>query len=162
MLQTYSRPALRHFRGSHASFRTWAPHRDLEKADFLFRHTVRSPSHHRLPHRRHSAADLSRPKGEILVESPEIPTDLVEPTVTAAATERIQVIQQRLMARDSLLPIVEKFNLFPFRTAMDVRNPAARPDAAASQIALVDIERRWRAASRCRTKMPRTPPSPSR
>jgi uncharacterized protein involved in exopolysaccharide biosynthesis len=52
-------------------------------------------------------------QGEILVESPEIPTDLVQPTVTSAATERIQVIQQRLMARDNLLPIVDKFNLFP-------------------------------------------------
>jgi uncharacterized protein involved in exopolysaccharide biosynthesis len=52
-------------------------------------------------------------EGKILVESPEIPTDLVEPTVTSAATERIQVIQQRLMARDSLLPIVNKYNLFP-------------------------------------------------
>jgi uncharacterized protein involved in exopolysaccharide biosynthesis len=56
---------------------------------------------------------IFRSEGKILVESPEIPTDLVEPTVTAAATERIQVIQQRLMARDSLLPIVNKFNLFP-------------------------------------------------
>ena len=52
-------------------------------------------------------------EAKILVESPQIPTDLVEPTVTAAATERIQVIQQRLMSRDSLLPIVQKFNLFP-------------------------------------------------
>jgi uncharacterized protein involved in exopolysaccharide biosynthesis len=55
---------------------------------------------------------IYRAEGKILVESPEIPTDLVEPTVTAAATERIQVIEQRLMARDSLLPIVNKFNLF--------------------------------------------------
>lgn len=52
-------------------------------------------------------------EGRVLVESPEIPTNLVEPTVTAGATERIQVIQQRLMSRDSLLPIVTKFNLFP-------------------------------------------------
>ena len=56
---------------------------------------------------------IYRSEGKILVESPEIPTDLVAPTVTAAATERIQVIEQRLMARDSLLPIINKFNLFP-------------------------------------------------
>jgi uncharacterized protein involved in exopolysaccharide biosynthesis len=56
---------------------------------------------------------IYRAEGKILVQSPEIPTSLVAPTVTAAATERIQVIQQRLMARDSLLPIVDKFNLFP-------------------------------------------------
>jgi uncharacterized protein involved in exopolysaccharide biosynthesis len=51
-------------------------------------------------------------EGKILVESPEIPTDLVRPTVTAVATERIQVIQQRIMNRDNLLAIVKKFNLF--------------------------------------------------
>jgi uncharacterized protein involved in exopolysaccharide biosynthesis len=54
-----------------------------------------------------------RAEGKILVESPQIPTDLVEPTVTAAATERIQVIQQRLMSRDNLAPIIDKFGLFP-------------------------------------------------
>ena len=52
-------------------------------------------------------------EGKILVESPEIPTTLVQPTVTAAATERIQVIQQRIMTRDNLLSIIKKFGLFP-------------------------------------------------
>jgi uncharacterized protein involved in exopolysaccharide biosynthesis len=56
---------------------------------------------------------IYRSEGRILVESPQIPTDLVEPTVQAAATERIQVIQQRLMSRDSLVPIMNKFGLFP-------------------------------------------------
>jgi len=52
-------------------------------------------------------------EGKILVESSQIPSGLVEPTVTAAATERIQVIQQRLMSRDNLVPIMNKFGLFP-------------------------------------------------
>ena len=52
-------------------------------------------------------------EGKILVEAPQIPSDLVEPTVTAAATERIQVIEQRLMSRDNLAPIMDKFGLFP-------------------------------------------------
>ncbi len=56
---------------------------------------------------------IYRAEGKILVESPEIPTTLVEPTVTAAATERLQVIQQRIMTRDNLLSIVKKFGLFP-------------------------------------------------
>lgn len=55
---------------------------------------------------------IYRAEGKILVESPEIPTNLVQPTVTAAATERIQVIQQRIMSRDNLLAIVKKFGLF--------------------------------------------------
>ena len=52
-------------------------------------------------------------EGKILVESPEIPIDLVRPTVTAAATERMQVIQQRIMTRENLLSIIKKFGLFP-------------------------------------------------
>ena len=48
----------------------------------------------------------------ILVESQQIPTDLARPTVTAAAVERIQVIQQRLMTRDNLLQIARKFGLY--------------------------------------------------
>jgi uncharacterized protein involved in exopolysaccharide biosynthesis len=56
---------------------------------------------------------IFRAEGKILVESPEIPADLVRPTITELADERIQVIEQRLMARDNLLAIVSKYNLFP-------------------------------------------------
>jgi len=52
-------------------------------------------------------------EGKILVESQQIPTDLVRPTVTSSASERIQTIEQRIMARDNLLGIVEKFHMFP-------------------------------------------------
>ena len=55
---------------------------------------------------------IYRAEGKILVEPPAIPIDLVEPTVTAPAAERIQVIQQRTMNRDNLLSIVKKFGLF--------------------------------------------------
>jgi uncharacterized protein involved in exopolysaccharide biosynthesis len=51
--------------------------------------------------------------GKILVESQEIPVDLVRPTVTTAASERVQVIQQRMATRDNLLAIIGKYNLFP-------------------------------------------------
>jgi uncharacterized protein involved in exopolysaccharide biosynthesis len=52
-------------------------------------------------------------EGKILVESQDIPTELVRPTVTTAATERVQVIQQRIMTRDNLLAIMNKYALFP-------------------------------------------------
>ena len=52
-------------------------------------------------------------EGKILVESQQIPTDLVRPTVTATAKERIQVIEQRVLTRDNLIAIVNKFQLFP-------------------------------------------------
>src|SRR5450631_1667603 len=54
-------------------------------------------------------------EGKILVESQQIPTDLVRPTLTATANERIQVIEQRIMIRDNLLAIIEKFQMFAGR-----------------------------------------------
>ena len=51
-------------------------------------------------------------EGKILVESQQIPTELVRPTITATAKERIQVIEQRVMTRDNLLAIVDKFKMF--------------------------------------------------
>jgi uncharacterized protein involved in exopolysaccharide biosynthesis len=52
-------------------------------------------------------------EGKILVESQQIPTELVRPTVTSGAQERIQVIEQRTMTRDNLVTIADKFDLFP-------------------------------------------------
>lgn len=51
-------------------------------------------------------------EGKILVETQDIPADLVRPTITDTANQRIQVIQQRIMTRDNLLQIVQKFGLF--------------------------------------------------
>src|SRR5438045_3815754 len=55
---------------------------------------------------------IFRSEARILVESQQIPTELVRPTVTAGAKERIQIIEQRVMTRENLLAIVEKFQLF--------------------------------------------------
>ena len=52
-------------------------------------------------------------EAKLLVESQQIPTDLVKPTVTAGAKERIQVIEQRVTTREHLLAIMDKQNLFP-------------------------------------------------
>jgi len=52
-------------------------------------------------------------EGKILVETQDIPIDLVRPTVMETANQRVQVIQQRIMTRDNLLAIVKKFDLFP-------------------------------------------------
>jgi len=55
---------------------------------------------------------IYRAEGKILVQSPEIPPELVHPTITEVANERVQVIQQRIMARDNLMAVVNKYNLF--------------------------------------------------
>src|SRR6516162_2530619 len=62
-------------------------------------------------------------EGKILVESQQIPVDLVRPTVTATAAERIATIQQRVMTRDNLLKIVDKYQLFA-----DQRDRLSRTD----------------------------------
>jgi uncharacterized protein involved in exopolysaccharide biosynthesis len=51
--------------------------------------------------------------GKILVTTQQIPTELVRPTVTTLAHERIQVIQQRVLTRDGLISIATKFGLYP-------------------------------------------------
>ena len=54
--------------------------------------------------------------GTIMVESQQIPTDLVQATVTSFADERIQVIRQRVMTRENLMRIIDKFKLFDERS----------------------------------------------
>ncbi len=48
----------------------------------------------------------------ILIEQQEIPTELVQSTVTSYADQRLQVISQRVMTRSNLMNIVQKYNLF--------------------------------------------------
>ena len=51
-------------------------------------------------------------EGKILVETQRIASDLVRPVLTATPIERIQLIRQRILTRDSLLSIAAKFGLF--------------------------------------------------
>jgi uncharacterized protein involved in exopolysaccharide biosynthesis len=78
-------------------------------------------------------------EGRVLVESPKIPTTLVAPTVTAGPTERLQVIEQRLMSRDSLIPIVTKFNLFPLQREWMSSTQLLDLMRERSEISLVDL-----------------------
>ena len=55
---------------------------------------------------------LYQSKATILVESQQIPSDLVRSTVTGYAEERIEVLRQQVMTRDNLLDIINKYGLF--------------------------------------------------
>jgi uncharacterized protein involved in exopolysaccharide biosynthesis len=57
-------------------------------------------------------------EGKVLVESQRIPSELVRPTVTNLAAERMQVMEQRLMTRDNIMTIIEKFRLFADRRSV--------------------------------------------
>lgn len=51
-------------------------------------------------------------EGLILIESQEIPNDLIKSTVTSYADQRIEVIKQRIMTTDKVMAIVNKYNLY--------------------------------------------------
>jgi polysaccharide chain length determinant protein (PEP-CTERM system associated) len=52
-------------------------------------------------------------EGLILIESQEIPNDLVRSTVTSYADQRIEVIKQRIMTTAKIMTLVKKYNLYP-------------------------------------------------
>jgi polysaccharide biosynthesis transport protein len=56
---------------------------------------------------------IYRSEAKILVESQQIPTELVRSTVTGLADERIQITRQRITSRDALIQIADKYDLFP-------------------------------------------------
>ena len=50
--------------------------------------------------------------GLILIESQEIPRDLVRSTVTSYADQRIAIIKQKLLTQSRIMEIVNKYNHF--------------------------------------------------
>lgn len=55
---------------------------------------------------------------KILVESQQIPDELARSTVTSGVTERLQLIEQRLMTRENLLAVADKVGLYADRPDM--------------------------------------------
>lgn len=53
-----------------------------------------------------------RSTGTILIEQQEIPTDLVQSTVTSYAGERVQIVSQKVMTAENLGRIMERYDLF--------------------------------------------------
>jgi len=50
--------------------------------------------------------------GVILIEQQELPSDLVRSTVSSYASQRIQVISQRVMTTENLMGIIQRYNLY--------------------------------------------------
>jgi len=74
--------------------------------------------------------------GTILIESQQIPKELIQSTVTSFADERIQVIQQRMMTSQQLFAIVTKFNLYA-----DEINKTPRSEIVQEMRQRISIER---------------------
>jgi uncharacterized protein involved in exopolysaccharide biosynthesis len=56
----------------------------------------------------------------ILVEEQQIPDDLARSTVNTSAAERLQLIEQRLMSRNSLIALIETLGLFEDRPGLSL------------------------------------------
>ena len=83
---------------------------------------------------------IYRSQGVILIESQDIPSDLVRSTVTSFAEEQIKVIEQRVLTTALIQEAVQKHNLYPelrqkasptqiaqkFRSNVDVNMVSAR------------------------------------
>lgn len=52
-------------------------------------------------------------EAKILLEAQTIAPDIVRPVITTTSGERVQLIEQRVTTRDTLLSIASKFGLFP-------------------------------------------------
>ncbi|WEJ34192.1 lipopolysaccharide biosynthesis protein [Devosia sp. SD17-2] len=59
-----------------------------------------------------------RASARILVESPQIPTDLAKSTVPTGAAEQFQIIQEDVLSRESLLALADRFKLYASRPRM--------------------------------------------
>jgi len=80
---------------------------------------------------------------KILVESQQIPTSLAQPTVTASASERLELIRQRLMTRDNLVSLIDRIGLYEGRTDMSVTDKVAAARSATS-FQKISLDRRAR------------------
>ena len=65
--------------------------------------------------------------GTILIEQQELPSDLVRSTVSTYASQRVQVIAQRVMTTETLMGIIQRYNLYP-----DLRKREPREEVIAA------------------------------
>ncbi len=65
--------------------------------------------------------------GTILIEQQELPSDLVRSTVSTYASQRIQVIAQRVMTTENLMGIIQRYNLYA-----DLRRREPREEVVAT------------------------------
>ncbi|PQO22984.1 hypothetical protein C2I36_10150 [Rhodobacteraceae bacterium WD3A24] len=59
-----------------------------------------------------SLSPVYRASAELVMEPPQISDELAASTVTSAGTEQLQIIEQRMMTRENLLRMADRFDLF--------------------------------------------------
>ena len=71
----------------------------------------------------------------IMIEQPEIATDLVRTTVTGLAAQRVQVVGQRVLNRENLRQVIEKYDLY-----VEERETASLDDVARAMRSDIQLE----------------------
>lgn len=56
---------------------------------------------------------IYRSTSTIMIEEPDVPSDLVKSTVSTYANDRLQIIQQRVMTSQHLNEVIDRFGLYP-------------------------------------------------
>ena len=83
---------------------------------------------------------IYRSEATVLTERQEIPTDLVDTTVTGFVQERIQSLSQQLLTRKNLWEIANKFDLYPDRRTSENRLDITSMMRENIQVNMVDVK----------------------
>jgi uncharacterized protein involved in exopolysaccharide biosynthesis len=75
-----------------------------------------------------------RATAKILVESPQIPTDLARSTVPTGAVEQFQIIQEDVLSRQNLVALAQRFKVY------GANRPPSDADIAADMQARITVE----------------------
>ena len=84
-----------------------------------------------------------RAEGTILVESQQIPDELVRTTINAYAQERIQTIRQRVMTLNNIIEVADKYDVFAQGKRLSETERAQKIREQVN-VSLITVERRGR------------------
>src|SRR5215469_10685661 len=78
--------------------------------------------------------------GIILIEQQELPSELVRSTVSSYASQRVQVISQRVMTTENLMNIIQRYNLYPDMRKRRPREEVVRQMRRDTQLQMISAD----------------------
>lgn len=78
--------------------------------------------------------------GLILIEQQELPSELVRSTVSSYASQRVQVISERVMTTENLMSIIQRFNLYPDLRKRRPREEVIKEMRADSKLEMISAD----------------------
>lgn len=90
---------------------------------------------------------IYRTQAKILIENQQIPEALARPIVNSSAVERLELIKQRVLSRDRLRDIVDRFDLFFDRPDLQPNDKVNKLRDATEIRSIASDRRNWRDGS---------------